>query len=269
MAQLRARILGCGSSGGVPRLGAAGGHWGACDPDEPRNRRSRCSLLLTKVTEAGETTVLIDTSPDMRAQLLAANVTTLDGVIWTHPHADHVHGIDDLRMLAIGRQSRLPGWADAPTTEQLHARFGYIFETPAGSSYPPLVDLAPLDGPVTVEGAGGPLTLDSVLLQHGDIPARGILCGGLAYLPDVNAIPDAAWARLQGLEVLIVDALRRSPHPSHAHLDQALEWIAAAAPERAVLTNMHTDLDYHTLEAETPAHITPAFDGLELELPLP
>ncbi|MGZ9811575.1 MBL fold metallo-hydrolase [Pseudoroseicyclus sp. H15] len=263
MARLTVRILGCGSSGGVPRLG---GHWGDCDPENPKNTRSRCSILLTREDEGGVTRVLIDTSPDMRAQLLAAGVGALDAVVYTHPHADHVHGIDDLRMIVFNTRRRMQVWADGQTSDMLLERFSYVFATPEGSSYPPICDLNLIEAPFTVSGAGGTLSFEPLRVQHGDITALGFRIGGLVYLPDVNGIPERVWPRLSGLDCLIVDALRRKPHPSHAHLEQTLEWIARAKPQRAVLTNMHVDLDHAALEAETPDHISAAYDGLELEL---
>lgn len=264
-AQLRATILGCGSSGGVPRVG---GDWGACDPANPRNIRTRCSLLLERVTEAGTTRVLIDSSPDMRAQLLAAGVGVLDGVVFTHAHADHVHGIDDLRQIVFNTGARLSVWADGPTQDALLARFGYVFVQPKGSPYPPILDLNTIDGAVTIEGAGGPLTLHPMRLNHGTIDALGFRVGGLAYCPDVVAIYPETWPMLDGLQVWIVDALRRKPHPTHAHLELTLQWITQARPERAILTNLHNDLDYTVLDTETPSHITPAHDGLVVTLDL-
>ena len=260
---LRFTILGCGSSGGVPRLG---GHWGACDPSDRRNRRRRCSLLVERTGPGGVTRVLIDTSPDMREQLLDAGVGELDGVVWTHPHADHVHGIDDLRMIAFNRRALLDVWADEPTYAALRAHFGYAFETPPGSSYPPILRRHPIEGPVRVEGAGGPVTLAPLPVEHGEMPALGFRVGGLAYMPDVKVIPDATAARLKGLEVWVLDALRRMPHPSHFALDDALGWIARLRPRRAILTNMHVDLDWATVDSETPDHVTPAHDGMVVEL---
>lgn len=254
-------ILGCGSSGGVPRLG---GDWGACDPTEPRNARTRCSALVTREGPGGATRVLLDTSPDLRAQLLAAGVGTLDAVLYTHPHADHVHGIDDLRMVVINRRARLPVWTDGPTAAALRARFGYAFETPPGSDYPPILDLNVLDGPVTVAGPGGPLTFRPFAVEHGTIPALGFRCGDMAYLPDVSAIPEEAWPLLDGLSLWVVDALRYRPHPSHAHLDRTLAWIARARPRRAVVTNMHVDLDHATLLRDLPPGVEPAHDGMTL-----
>lgn len=262
-ATLRFTILGCGSSGGVPRIG---GDWGDCDPANPKNRRRRCSLLVERVTDRGVTQVLIDTSPDMREQLLSAGIGTLDAVVFTHSHADHTHGIDDLRQIVFNRRGRLPVWADLPTQTALRDRFTYAFEQLPGSSYPPILDMNLIDGPITVPGAGGDLVLHPFLANHGGMDALGFRIGGVAYLPDAVSIPDAGWSMLDGLEVWIVDALRRKPHPTHAHLALTLDWIARAKPARAVLTNMHNDLDYQTLADETPDHITPAFDGMVIEV---
>lgn len=260
--RLRATILGCGSSGGVPRVGGA---WGECDPAEPRNARRRCSLLVERIDGDAATRVLIDTSPDLRAQLLDAGVGVLDGAVYTHAHADHVHGIDDLRMVVFNRRARLPVWADADTAASLTTRFGYAFFQPHGSEYPPILDLNILKGSFEVDGAAGPIPFTPIGVRHGGIDALGFRIHGLAYLPDVSAIPDPAWPLLADLDVLVLDALRRKPHPTHAHLARSLEWIARAQPRRAVLTNMHNDLDYATVAAETPAHVVPAHDGLTLD----
>jgi len=265
MPELRFTILGCGSSGGVPRLG---GHWGECDPDNPKNQRSRCSMLVERMTQEGTTRVLIDTTPDLRSQLLDANVGTLDGVVWTHSHADHVHGIDDLRMIVFNMRQRLHVWADGDTQNDLFSRFGYAFIQPDDSPYPPILNMHTIAGDVTISGAGGDITLTPFKVNHGSIDALGFRVGDLAYLPDVAKIYDDAWPVLQGLDCWIVDALRRTPHPTHSHLAQTLDWIAQVAPRRAVLTNMHIDLDYATLEAETPSHITPAYDGMTISYPL-
>jgi phosphoribosyl 1,2-cyclic phosphate phosphodiesterase len=262
MALLRTRILGCGSSGGVPRLG---GRWGACDPNDPRNRRTRCSLLVERI-EGGQTTrVLIDTSPDMRAQLLAAEVGELDAVVYTHAHADHVHGIDDLRMIVFNRGSILPVWADSDTSRALKSRFAYAFKQPKGSLYRPILDLNRIDGAFSIDGPGGAIPFQPLPVQHGRMVALGFRMFGLAYMPDVSDIPETVWDQLGGLDCWILDALRRKPHPTHTHLARSLEWIERAAPRRAVLTNMHNDLDYATVAAEVPENVTPACDGLVLE----
>ncbi|MFN7222745.1 MAG: MBL fold metallo-hydrolase [Paracoccaceae bacterium] len=267
MDHLRFTILGCGSSGGVPRLGAESPDWGACDPANPKNRRRRCSLLVERIGAAGVTRVLIDTTPDMHAQLLDAGIGVLDAAVYTHAHADHTHGLDDLRQVVFNIHRRLPVWADGPTQDALISRFGYAFVQPGDSPYPPILDLNTIDGPVTINGAGGDITLTPFLCDHGSMDALGFRIGGLAYLPDAVAIPEEHWAILTGLEVWVVDALRRKPHPTHAHLEMTLGWIARAQPRHAVLTNMHNDLDYVTLSLELPSHIRPAFDGMVIELP--
>ena len=262
---LRFTILGCGSSGGVPRIG---GHWGDCDSTNPKNRRTRCSMLVERVGAHGTTRVLIDTSPDLRTQMLDAGVGEIDAVIFTHAHADHTHGLDDLRMIVYNMRARLPVWADAPTRDNLFERFRYAFETPQGSTYPPILDMNLIDGDVTIGGAGGDITFTPFLVRHGGIDALGFRIAGLAYLPDVASIPDDAWDHLQDLDIWVLDALRRDPHPTHSHLAQSLEWIERVGAKSAVLTNMHIDLDYETVQAETPDHITPAYDGMVLTLPI-
>lgn len=261
---MRAVVLGCGSSGGIPRIGGpdGGGNWGDCDPDNPKNRRRRCSLLV----EQDDTRVLIDTGPDLVPQLLDARVSTLDGVVYTHAHADHTHGVDDLRQVVFNAGRILPLWADEDTARSLITRFGYIFETPPGSGYPPIATLCPITGPFDI----GPLRLTPFRVAHGAITALGfrIEAGGraLVYLPDVSDIPDAAWPTIEGADVFICDALRRKPHPSHAHLPLTLEWMARAAPRRGIITNMHLDMDYDAVDRDTPPHITPAFDGMVITL---
>ncbi len=263
MNRTRFTILGCGSSGGVPRLGPTGAMWGDCDASNPMNRRRRCSLLVERCVGEAVTRVLIDTSPDLREQLLDAGVGRLDGVIYTHSHADHVHGIDDLRAVVLNMQQRLPVWADAPTQGELIARFGYAFVQPMGSPYPPILDLRAIgDEPFAVEGPAGPIRFTPFRVDHGSMEALGFRIGDLAYLPDVVRIPDRALTHLQGLDIWIIDALRRKPHPTHAHLELTLEWIAALRPRRAILTNMHLDLDHAALCAELPPHVGPAHDGM-------
>ena len=269
MAHLTFTILGCGSSGGVPRLSDQGGDWGDCDPGNPRNARRRCSLLVTRHDAGGETRVLIDTSPDLRSQLLDAKVGRLDAVVYTHAHADHVHGLDDLRMIVFNMRKRLAVWADGDTQNDLFSRFGYAFVQPSDSPYPPILDMHTIKGPVQIDGAGGEITLTPFKVNHGSIDALGFRIGDLAYLPDVAEIPEDVWTdHLQDLDVWILDALRRDPHPTHAHLALSLEWMARAKPRRGVLTNMHVDLDYATVDAETPDHITPAYDGMVITQPL-
>lgn len=260
-------ILGCGSSGGVPRLG---GIWGDCDPDNPKNRRTRCSALVSRVgDDGGVTRVLIDTSPDMRTQLLDAGIGALDAVVYTHSHADHMHGIDDLRMIVYNMRARIPVWADAPTQSALLSRFGYAFVQPEGSNYPPILDLHAINGDVVIEGAGGPIRLTPFEVRHGLMDALGFRIGDLAYLPDVSEIPEDVTHVLQGLGTFVIDALRRTPHPTHFSLDDALYWVERTGAQQGVLTNMHIDLDHATVDAETPENVTAAFDGMTLPVQHP
>ncbi len=265
---LRFTILGCGSSGGVPRIG---GHWGACDPAEPKNRRRRCSLLVERFDQGDEpTTVLIDTSPDIREQLLDANVSKIDAVLFTHEHADQMHGIDDLRMVAMNMWRRVDVYADTRTHEVLMDRFGYCFKTPPGSDYPPILNdhlISDTLDPVVIDGAGGTIEAIPFWQDHGKIPSLGFRIGGLAYSSDVVGISDEGFERLQNLDCWIVDALRYTRHPTHANVDMALHWITRAKPKHSILTNMHVDLDYQTLRSTLPVGVEPAYDGMVIELP--
>ncbi len=256
-------ILGCGSSAGVPRIG---GDWGACDATNSKNRRRRCSILVEKTETAGSTRVLIDTSPDMREQMLSAEVPSLDGVWYTHEHADHTHGIDELRTYYLLQRKRIPVWADNATAAMLKHRFTYCFETALGSDYPPIVTLNHITSGAVIEttGAGGTLRAMPFDLQHGTINALGFRIGNIAYTPDVNDIPESSLPHLENLDVWIIDALRYRPHPSHFSLPETLSWIERMKPARAILTNMHIDLDYDTLVKDLPPHITPAYDGFSL-----
>ena len=229
MAELEVTILGCGSSGGVPRIG---GYWGDCDPSNPKNRRRRCSALVSRFDEGGVTRVLIDTSPDMKDQLVDAGVGEIDAVVYTHAHADHVHGLDDLRQIVFNTRARLQVWADGDTSNALLSRFGYAFVQPKGSPYPPICELNTIDGPLCISGAGGDIDLTPFRVNHGSIDALGFRVMNVAYLPDVAKIYDESWAALEGLDCFIVDALRRDPHPTHSHLAQTLEWIERVAPPR-------------------------------------
>jgi phosphoribosyl 1,2-cyclic phosphate phosphodiesterase len=262
---LRITILGCGSSGGVPRVAQG---WGKCDPQEPKNRRRRCSILVERIAEAGRTQVLIDTSPDLREQLIDAGVTHLDAVVFTHEHADHTHGIDDLRPLFIAHRRRVPVFADDQTMDLLQARFGYCFSTPIGSDYPPILSghLMSRQHPLVIEGKGGTICLQPIEVEHGTSSCLAFRIDDIAYMPDVNAIPEASLRHLERLDCWIIDALRDTPHPTHFSLREALGWIDRMKPRRAVLTNLHTDLDYGRLMSELPAHIRPAYDGMQIFL---
>ncbi len=260
---LRLTILGCGSSGGVPRVGSG---WGACNPANPKNRRRRCSVLVERAGRDGTTSVLVDASPDLREQLLGADVKRLDALLFTHEHADHTHGIDDLRPLVIAMHRRIPVYADRMTSELLLMRFGYCFEAPPGSGYPPILDAHRLDhGRDTVlSGPGGPVHALPFRMIHGDIDALGFRFGNVAYAPDVSELPETSIHHLRDLDVLIIDALRYTPHPTHFSVSDAVGLIEDVRPRRAVLTNLHSDLDYDELRSRLPPHIEPAFDGMQI-----
>ena len=259
-------ILGCGSSGGVPR---GDGDWGACDPDEPRNRRTRCSALVRRRGPDGETCVLIDTSPDLREQALLAGIRHVDGVIYTHDHADQTHGIDDLRVFAMRARRRIPAWLDAATRAALTARFAYIFESVQG--YPAILearDVPPHGSVWAIDGAGGPIPVTTFDQGHGPIRSVGVRCGPVSYSSDVDAMDQVALDAVRGSSLWIIDALRFTPHPTHAQLDRTLEWIGAAQVERAVLTNLHIDMDYNVLRSIVPPNVEVAYDGWSATAPL-
>jgi phosphoribosyl 1,2-cyclic phosphate phosphodiesterase len=257
-------ILGCGSSGGVPRVGQG---WGACDPTNPKNRRRRCSILVERaLADDVKTRVLIDTSPDLRQQLLDEGVTRLDGILLTHPHADHTHGIDDVRPLVIMGRRKIDLHMDAATSSVVRSNFNYIFAAPPDSEYPPLLNERRLitGHSARIEGPGGAIEALPFLLGHGEIAALGFRFENIAYSPDLNAIPAASLSYLEGLDVWIVDALRYTQHPSHFSLSETLAWIDRLQPKRAILTNLHTDLDFDQLKSELPPNVEPAFDGMRI-----
>jgi phosphoribosyl 1,2-cyclic phosphate phosphodiesterase len=257
-------ILGCGSSGGVPRAALG---WGACNPHDPKNRRRRTSLLVERRRGEGVTRALVDTSPDLREQVLDADVDWLDGVLFTHDHADHTHGIDDLRGFWIRRRRLVDVYMDEATSRVLRARFGYCFATPPGSEYPPILAehrLVP-GREVEIVGAGGAIHVLPYRQEHGETTSLGFRFGGLAYSCDVKDFPPESVAAIQGIEVWILDALRYTPHPSHISVAEALAWVARIRPRRAILTNLHTDLDYEALRAKLPANVEPAYDGMRIE----
>jgi phosphoribosyl 1,2-cyclic phosphate phosphodiesterase len=255
-------ILGCGSSMGVPRVALG---WGACDPNNPKNRRRRCSLLVERALGQGKVTrVLVDCTPDLRTQLLDAEVDWLDGVLITHEHADHTHGIDDLRPLFVNKRRRVDVYLDESTSRDLQTRFSYCFAQAPGSDYPSILSdrrITPGQA-VAITGEGGIIEALPVLQEHGDIASLGFRFGNVAYSADIKALPPDSIAAMAGLDVWIVDALRKAPHPSHFNLEEALDWIARVKPKRAILTNLHSDLDYETLRTSLPPNVEPGYDGM-------
>jgi len=263
---LNVTILGCGTSGGVPRIG---NEWGACDPANPKNRRRRCALLVERQGASRVTRVLVDTPPDLREQLIDVGVGLLDGVLFTHDHADHCHGIDDLRMVAYNGRRRVDVYHDKTAGQVLRERFAYCFETPEGSEYPAVLnahDIAPGEM-VRIDGPGGVIEAMPFLQKHGQTDTLGFRFDGIAYSPDVSDFPDESLPHLEGLDLWILDALRYTGHPSHLSVEQALAWIERVKPARSVLTHMHVDLDYEILAGQLPDGIEPAFDGMVLTTP--
>lgn len=280
---LRVTVLGSGSSGGVPRFGGADGtgDWGACDPAEPKNRRTRCSILVQRAHEEygfqhdKMTAALVDTSPDMRAQLLAARCSRLDAVLYTHDHADQTHGLDDLRVFALQMRRRMPVYIDDATSGELLRRFHYCFVQQSGSLYPPIldkIDMPPCGETFSINGSGGDIPVTAFLQHHGPVNSLGFrfggAAGGVAYSSDVVGLPEESFEILEGVDTWIVDALQYKPHATHAHLDLALEWIARVKPRRAVLTNLHVHMDYQTLKRDLPDGVEPAYDGMKLDIAL-
>jgi len=264
--EIVATIMGCGSSGGVPRIG---GNWGACDPEDSRNRRLRCSLLIEGRTGNSEPTrIVIDTGCDLREQLLRANVDRLDAVLYTHEHADHTHGIDDLRVLALNNRKRVDVYFSHEAGQRIVSSFSYCFTAPPGSGYPPILNqnLIVAGNPVVITGPGGEVELLPFRQDHGEISSLGFRIGNFAYSCDLSGIPEESSDVVSGLDVWVLDALRPAPHPSHLSLGEALEHIDRYRPHEAVLTNLHIDLDYARTDAETPANVRPAYDGLQIDI---
>jgi phosphoribosyl 1,2-cyclic phosphate phosphodiesterase len=258
-------ILGCGSSAGVPRPALG---WGACDPTNPKNRRRRCSLMAERTSHDGVTRVVIDTSPDLREQLIDAEVDHIDAVFLTHEHADQTHGIDDLRSVVMHQRRRIPVYLNQSTAKEIIPRFSYCFVSPAGSNYPPILDRSSIEAGESrsVEGEGGVLTLSAFTVAHGQIPALGYRIADAAYTPDLNDIPAESWPHLENLDLWIIDGLRYTVHSSHFSVNDALSWIERFKPKRAVITNMHADVDYEVLRKCLPPNVVPAYDGMRLAL---
>ncbi|ATE65266.1 MBL fold metallo-hydrolase [Rhizorhabdus dicambivorans] len=254
---MKLRILGCGTSSGVPRIG---NDWGDCDPAEPRNRRSRASILVSSDT----TNLLIDTTPDMRQQLLAADIIDIDAILWTHDHADHCHGIDDCRQIFHARRAPVPGYGFAETMAQLEQRFAYVFHGRDG--YPPTVARYELAPDIII----GDIRVRTVAQPHGSIYSAGFRFEhdgkSIGYSTDFHEFTDDMCQLFEAVDIWVVDALRERPHPTHAHLGLTLDAIARCGPGRAILTHMDQSMDYASLSAVLPAGIEPGYDGQDIRL---
>jgi phosphoribosyl 1,2-cyclic phosphate phosphodiesterase len=252
---MKVTILGCGSSGGVPLIG---GNWGACDPTNPRNRRRRVSILV----EQGNTTLMVDTSPDMRQQCLDCGLSKLDAVLYTHAHADHCHGIDELRSINWLTQKPVDVYADPVTLAELTVKFPYIFNgTGMDDFYKPSVSSHEISGAFAV----GEIHVVPFTQNHGATNSLGFRFGDFAYSTDAHALNDAAFSALSGVKTWVVDCVRPHPHSTHSHIEQTLQWIDRVRPERAYFTHMNHLMDYGSLAATLPAGVLPAHDGLVIE----
>jgi len=253
-------VLGCGTSGGVPRLcGEKGADWGNCDPSEPKNRRTRVSIIVEN--DEGKR-LLVDTSPDLRGQLLATGIGRVDAVFWTHDHADHTHGIDDLRALRYGRGGPLPGYGSEETVRRLRQRFGYVFAGQHG--YPTIMTIDTLDNLRMCAG----FAVACCQMPHGHVETTAYRFDyngkSICYATDFSEITREMVELFHGSDILVIDCLRREPHPTHANLAMALELAEAARVGQAVLTHLDKSMDYATLGNELPQHVVVAYDGLEL-----
>jgi len=246
-------ILGCGSSGGVPLIGNI---WGPCDPNDSRNIRRRVSILVKKNNK----TFLVDTSPDLRMQMLDANIKDVDAVLYTHSHADHVHGIDDLRAFCWQRKDNkpLPIYSDQYTIDQITHRFDYAFENKYGPAVPSLAANTIGIGNNTIQG----VNVEAIKQIHGKGFSLGYRFDNIAYSTDVNNLPDESMKKLENLDLWIVDCVRYEPHYSHSHFDQTMSWINKLKPKKAILTHMGHWLDYNELNSKCPQNVEPGIDGM-------
>ena len=258
---MKITILGSGSSAGVPVVGLG---WGECDPENPRNRRTRPSILV----DSGQTSLLVDTSPDLRQQLLAAGIGRLDAVVYTHPHADHLHGIDDLRAVNRAMNGPIELFADAQTLETIETRFGYVLEPlreNAQSIYKPLVNPHRI-GPGDAFDVGD-VNIQAFDQDHGYSRTLGFRFGAAAYTTDLMEMTEQGFAAIAGVHTWVIGVFCATPHPTHVHVDKALDWVERVGPARAVFTHLSQSLDYQKLSSRLPDGVEAAYDGMVLEVP--
>lgn len=264
-AKLKVTVLGCGTSSGVPRLGP---DWGACDPKDPKNRRRRASILVERISDHGSTVVLVDVGPDLREQMLDAEVARLDAVLITHPHADHIHGIDDLRGFYQRQRHPIPVYMNAVTNARVLEAFRYCFDQAEHSNYPAIAEARPLVEyqPLVIDGPGGPMRVTPFPQHHGQTQSLGFRFGDFVYSSDVSGFEDAALQTIDGVKIWIIDALRHQPHPSHFSIAQALSCVSRLKPEQTYFTHMDNTVDYATVMQDLPDAVALAYDGLTFEV---
>ena len=256
---MKVTILGCGTSAGVPQIGCK---CDVCKSNNPRNKRRRCSLFI----ESKGQRILVDTGPDLRCQCLDAGIGEVDALIFTHAHADHLHGLDDVRQINNVTGKRLPTYAHQTVLDRIEERFPYAFlggQHQHGGFWRPDILPCPFEGTFQI----GEVNIEPIRQKHGRGVSWGFRIGGFAYSTDTDDIAGPALERLRGLDTWIVDALRERPHPSHAHLDKTLDWIAQVRPRISYLTHMNHEVDYQDWLDRTPEGVEPAYDGLVIEIP--
>lgn len=249
-------ILGAGSSAGTPVIGCS---CQTCQSDNLRNRRTRCSSMIT--LDSGET-ILIDTGPDLRFQALREGITNVDAVLYTHTHADHLHGIDDLRSFCQINRRQIPLYARQDAVEHIKAKFGYTLREPSNFWDLPVLSIAEINAPFELFGQ----EITPIPVMHGRIEIFAYRIGNIAYMTDVSAIPETSFALLQGLDLLLIDCLRTEKHPTHINVEQSLAYIGQIKAKQSVLIHMTHELEYETLTQKLPKNVAVGYDGMKIQV---